>query len=204
MFWNRVPSGQSSDLQRNRLDTIELDNAAMFEAAALNVLNEGLGFRKSAERDTCILGDERVIPMMSFGLIEYLMGLDLSRFDLLELGGGHSTEFWALRVKTVLTLETDAQWVRGLSAHEFPNVEIRATASETIENDMLGLARSFDAIIVDASASRYKCARAASKMLEPGGFIVLDNADWYPNTTAMLRAADLTRLWARRGRGPRH
>ena len=48
-----------------------------------------------------MLGDGRVIPMMSYGLIEYLMGLDLSSFEVLELGGGHSTEFWAQRVRSV-------------------------------------------------------------------------------------------------------
>jgi hypothetical protein len=195
MFWNKaVFTSEPGERTRNRLDTIELGNPAMFEAAVLNVLNEGLGFRKSAERDVCMLGDERIIPMMSYSLIEYLMGLDLSNFDLLELGGGHSTEFWSLRVKSVLTLETDAKWARMLSSNEFPNVEIRASRSETISDEILGLGRSFDAIIVDVSANRYKCAKAAQKILKPGGFIILDNADWYPNTTAMLRAADLIQV----------
>jgi hypothetical protein len=194
MLWNRVAPGQSSDQNRNRLDTVEIGDAAMFEAAILNVLNEGLGFRKSAERGTCVLGDERVIPMMSYGLIEYLMGLDLSDFDVLELGGGHSTEFWSLRTRSVLTLETDAEWGRILTSHGLPNVEIRATTEKTIAADMLSLGRSFDAVILDASASRYKCAKAALEVLKPRGFIILDNADWYPNTTALLRDADLIQV----------
>jgi len=195
MFWNKAAStGEPGEGIRNRLDTIELGNAAIFEAAVVNVLNEGLGFRKSAERGACMLGDERIVPMMSYGLIEYLMGLDLSNFDLLELGGGHSTEFWSLRVNSVVTLETDAEWARMLASHEFPNVEIRASRNETISEDIMGLGRCFDAIIVDASTNRYKCAKAAQKILKPGGFIILDNADWYPNTTALLRAADLIQV----------
>ena len=59
---------------------------------------------------------------------------------------------------------------------------------------MLALGRRFDAIIVDAMASRYRCARAALTLLKPGGFILLDNADWYPNTTALLRGADLIQV----------
>ncbi len=196
MFWNRASqdTAQSGDQVRNRLDSVEMPEAAMFEASALNILSHGLGFRKSLETGICVLGDERVIPMMSYGLIEYLMGLDLTAFDLLELGGGHSTEFWSQRAKSVVTLETDAEWARILDSNGFPNAEIRSTTAERITDDMAALGRSFDAVIVDASASRYRCAKAALKLLKPGGFILLDNADWYPNTTALLRAADLIQV----------
>jgi len=194
MFWTKAPAGQIEEQLRNRLDTVELSNAAVAEAAALNILNEGLGFRKSAERDACLLGDERVIPMMSYGLIEYLMGLDLSDFDLLELGGGYSTEFWALRTKSVVTIETDPEWARILSSRDLPNVEVRAVRSDTLREHLLGLKQKFDAIVVDVSANRYECAKMALKILRPGGFIILDNSDWYPNTTAMLRDADLIQI----------
>lgn len=195
MLWNKAVSpSERGERIRDRLDIVELPNAAIFEAAIVNVLNEGLGFRKSTERDVCMLGDERVIPMMSYGLIEYLMGLDLSSFAVLELGGGHSTEFWSHRAKSVLTLETDAEWARMLSSYEFANVEIRSAHSETIFDDIAAIGRSFDAIIIDASANRYKCAEAALKLLNSGGFVILDNADWYPNTTALLRGADLIQV----------
>jgi len=194
MFWKSVPAEPSAAQARNRLDSVELPEAGIFEASILNILNNGLGFRKSLAAGACTLGDERVIPMMSYALIEYLMGLDLSGFDLLELGGGHSTEFWSQRVKSVATLETDPEWARILSARGLPNVEIRATSPETIVDDMTAMVRRFDAIIVDASASRYRCAKAALSILKDGGFILLDNADWYPNTTAMLRDADLIQV----------
>lgn len=195
MFWNRnnAPPSQAEHT-RNGLDTVEMPDAAMFEASVLNILSNGLGFRKSLESGTCMLGDERIIPMMSYGLIEYLMGLDLTGFDLLELGGGHSTEFWSQRTRSVLTLETDAEWARVLVSRDFPNTEIRATTAETIAQDMVATGRQFDVIVVDASASRYRCAKTALKLLRPGGFILLDNADWYPNTTAMLRDADLIQV----------
>jgi hypothetical protein len=160
----------------------------------VNILNNGLGYRKTIETGVCALGDGRIIPMMSYGLIEYLMGLDLTQFDLLELGGGHSTEFWSQRVKSVLTLETESEWARILGAHGLPNVEVRTTSAERIAQDMVDLDRRFDAIIVDASANRYHCAKTALTLLKDGGFILLDNADWYPNTTAMLREADLIQI----------
>jgi predicted O-methyltransferase YrrM len=192
MFW--TTEGITDDDARNRLDNVEMSQTAAFETAVFEVLSGKLGFRKSLAENACLLGDGRVIPMMSYGLIEYLMGLDLSGFRVLELGGGHSTEFWAQRTKSVLTLETDSEWARVLAAHAFPNVEIRPTTAERIDADIDGIATGFDAIIIDASASRYRCAKAALKVLNKGGFILLDNADWYPNTCALLRAADLIQV----------
>jgi len=195
MFWSAKPANsQDARKLRNQLDSIEMPKAAIYEASVLNILNDGLGFRKSLENDVCLLGDERVIPMMSYGLIEYLMGLDLSFFDVLELGGGHSTEFWSQRVKAVCTFETDADWAHMLTARDFPNTEIRTTTADHIAAEIAALGRQFDIIVVDASASRYRCAKAALALLKSGGFILLDNSDWYPNTTALLRAADLIQV----------
>lgn len=195
MFWNRTSaSAEEASKLRSQLDSIEMPEKAIYEASILNILNEGLGFRKSLENGVCLLGDERVIPMMSYGLIEYLMGLDLSSCDVLELGGGHSTEFWSHRTRSVCTFETDADWTRMLKALNLPNVEIRATTADQIADDVAILERKFDIIVVDASASRYRCAKAGLTALNPGGFILLDNSDWYPNTTALLRSAELVQV----------
>lgn len=193
MLWMRAPS-QDEGKTRNRLDIVDLPGTAAFQASALNILSEGLGFRKSLEQNVCMLGDGRVIPMMSYGLIEYLMGLELSSFEVLELGGGHSTEFWARRVRSVVTLETDSGWADSLKSKALGNVEIRTTTAETIAGEISALARGFDIIVVDISGNRYRCAKAALQVLRPGGFILLDNADWYPNTTALLRKADLIQV----------
>jgi len=194
MSWKAVPVAQVPEEIGRQLDAIAMEDAPLLEASVLDILNRGLGFRKSAENGVCLLGDGSKIPMMSYGLIEYVMGLDLSGFDLLELGGGFSTEFWSARVKSVTTLETDPAWAQTLVTGNFPNTEIRVTEAERIAEDMTGLGRAFDAVIVDAATNRYRCAKAALQILKPGGFILLDNADWYPNTTAMLRDADLIQV----------
>jgi len=193
MFWTGTNREDDQGLG-DRLDSVEMSQASAFEAAISEVLNGKLGFRKSLEQNSVMLGDGRIIPMMSYGLIEYLMGVDLSDFRFLELGGGNSTEFWAQRAKSVLTLETDPEWARALSANAFPNVEVRHMPADQIEAGMRAAAGPFDAIVIDISASRYRCAKAALGLLKPGGFILLDNADWYPNTTALLRSADLIQV----------
>jgi len=193
MLWMRASSPDDGKT-RNRLDTVEMSGVAAFQASILHILGEGLGFRKSLEQNVCMLGDDRVIPMMSYGLVEYLMGLDLSSFEVLELGGGHSTEFWAQRVKALVTLETDSSWAGILKSRNLANVEIRTTTADTIAADILALGRTFDIVVVDISGNRYRCAKAALQLLRPGGLILLDNADWYPNTTQLLRTADLIQV----------
>jgi hypothetical protein len=132
--------------------------------------------------------------MMSYSLIEYLLGLDLSSFDLLELGGGSSTQFWASRTKSVLTLETSANWVKLLQSHHPSNLEARLSTSDTLANDMIKLGRKFDAIVIDPAANRFHTSKSAIEILRPGGFIILDNSDWYPNTARLLRDSDLIQV----------
>jgi hypothetical protein len=131
---------------------------------------------------------------MSYGLVEYLLGLDLSSLDLLELGGGSSTPFWAGRTRSVVTLETSPEWMKLLQSRPVPNLEARLSTPETLANDMAALARSFDAIVIDAAANRFQLAKSAIGMLRPGGFIILDNSDWYPNAARLLREADLIQI----------
>ncbi len=196
MFWNKIPPNEAhtADQLRKDLGVVDLPDTAMLEASVTNILNSGLGFRKSSDRGACMLGDDRLIPMMSYSLIEYLMGLDLSRFDILELGGGYSTDFWSRQAKAVLTLEANREWAQSLRALNLPNVEVRLTAPPQFAADMANLGRHFDAIIIDPDCNRYICAKAALKILNPGGFIILDNSDWYPNTTRMLRDADFIQV----------
>ena len=185
MFWTQVRPSDEAETRRN-LHIVELPDTAMLEASVMHVLNEGLGFRKSSERGACMLGDGRHIPMMSYSLVEYVMGLDLSDCDLLELGGGYSTDFWSRQAKSVLTLETDEQWAASLQRLNLGEyVEIRAIAADALPKAIAGLDRAFDGIIVDPNTNRYGCAKASIGRLKPGGFIILDNSEWYPNTTAL-------------------
>ena len=112
MFWAKAgPTEQSSAAQLERsFQVIEAPDSVIFLSSIMNILSAGLGYKASSDQHVCVLGDGRPIPMMSYSLIEYLLGLDLSSFDLLELGGGSSTQFWASRTRSVLTLETSPNW----------------------------------------------------------------------------------------------
>jgi hypothetical protein len=196
MFWTKaIPTEQMNVEQiRRSFNVVEVPDSAILLASAMNILASGLGYKTSADQRVSVLGDGKPIPMMSYGLIEYLLGLDLSSFDLLELGGGSSTPFWAGRTKSVLSLETSPEWLKLLESRPIPNLEARLSTVETLASDMSGLGRSFDAIVIDAAANRLQLAKAAIGLLRPGGFIVLDNSDWYPNAARALRDADLIQV----------
>jgi hypothetical protein len=196
MFWTKaLPTAQMNAEQvRRNFEVIEAPDSAIFLASAMNILAAGLGYQTSLEQRACVLGDGRPIPMMSYGLVEYLLGLDLTSFELLELGGGSSTPFWAGRTRSVVTLETSPEWMKLLQSRPVPNLEARLSTPETLVNDMAALARSFDAIVIDAAANRFQLAKNAIGMLRPGGFIILDNSDWYPNAARLLREADLIQI----------
>jgi hypothetical protein len=196
MFWTKaLPTAQMNAEQvRRSFEVIEAPDTAIFLASAMNILAAGLGYQTSLEQRASVLGDGRPIPMMSYGLIEYLLGLDLSAFDLLELGGGSSTQFWAGRTRSVLTLETSPEWMKLMQSHSVPNLDVRLSTPETLANDMAALARSFDAIVIDAAANRFQLAKSAICMLRAGGFVILDNSDWYPNAAHLLREADLIQV----------
>ncbi len=196
MLWTKaIPKDAAAEAQARRHEAVvEVPDALVYLAALIGILTDKLGFRKSVETNAGILGDGTPIPMMSYGLVEYLMGLDLTHCDVLELGGGDSTGFWSARTKSVLTFETNPQWAKSVEAKALANVTVRAATAQTLAADIARLGTGFDIIVIDAAANRHACARAALGKLKPGGFILLDNSDWYPNTTQLLREADLIQV----------
>jgi hypothetical protein len=196
MFWTKaIPTERMNAEQlKKRFEVVETPDSAIFLASAMHILSTALGYTASAEQRSSVLGDGRPIPMMSYGLVEYLLGLDLSGVELLELGGGVSTQFWAGRTRSVLTMETHAEWLQLLKSRPIPNVEARLSSTEALARDMLQLGRAFDVIVIDSAANRYQLAKSAIGILRPGGFIILDNSDWYPNAARVLRDADLIQV----------
>jgi predicted O-methyltransferase YrrM len=197
MFWTHlIPGtrrGDDADGLRNNIGVHELSRGAMFMASATHILARDLGFLQSAETEAAALGNGEPIPLMSYGFIEYVSGLALQTFDCLELGGGRSTAFWATRMRRVLTLETDSEIARQLSLDKPANLEI-SHVEEARLPAAAGQFGPFDAVIIDAAANRVACAQSALGILKPGGFIVLDNSDWFPNTASILRDGDLIQV----------
>ncbi len=197
-FWTWIKPGQSpghdADALRLNFNVLEVPRSEIFMLAAQEILARVLGFKHSADTRRATLGDGTPIPLMSYSLIEYLLGIDLSGFAVLELGGGQSTRFWSQRARSVHTFEHDGAWLNELELHALPNVELTLTGSDDYVDRLRALDAGYDIIVIDCSANRLECAKAVAPRLREGGMIILDNSDWYPNTAAHLRSLGLIQV----------
>lgn len=195
-FWMKVPLRDGSEQElaelRGHLGAIEAPQTAIWLAAAMNTIAKEYGYLASIEKGEPVWGDGSPIPMYAYSLVEYLMGLDFSQLDVAEFGAGASTLFWAARAKSVVAFENDAKWLERLKKDAPANVEF--IVSEKMPEDFLALERRFGIIVVDCRGNRHDCAVAATQRLAPGGMIILDNSDWYPNSAKLLRDADLIQV----------
>jgi hypothetical protein len=138
--------------------------------------------------------DGNPLPWYTYPAIQYLSQLDLSDCVAFEFGSGNGSLFWASRVHSLTSVESDRQWYELVSARKLANQRVMLVEDlgeyPTAVFDAL---RKYDLIIVDGKRRRL-CAHAALECLAPNGMIVLDNADWYPKTAALLRDAGLIQI----------
>jgi hypothetical protein len=149
----------------------------------------------SARSGTPVDARGEPLPWYTYPAIEYLKQLDFSRASVFEYGAGHSTLFWASTASRVVSVEDDQEWCRILSPRLPSNCQL------ILETDIYEypavIRRSgdlYDVIVVDGVArgmTRLKCAAEAVAHLRPGGLVILDNADWLPESARLLRSAGL-------------
>ena len=163
-FWASVSPGQSpdstADALKGKFGVFEASPEGMYALCAAEVMRDALGFGRSARTGLATLGDGRPVPMISYGLIEYLMGLDLADKDVLELGGGQSTLFWADAARSVVTVEQNAAWLAELGRRGLGNVRLAATSADGFVDAARAVEGSFDVIVIDCAANRYLAAEA--------------------------------------------
>lgn len=189
------PAGPAREqLRKSNCNVLEVSQEAAFLLAISEILNRQLGYGVSLSRGASMLGDGRPIPLISYGLTEYLLSLELSTLDVLELGGGQSTLFWSGKAQQVLTLEHSPDWIRALQSANLSNVRVVPVEQDGYVEAIAAVSNQFDIIVIDCAANRYECACVVESKLRAGGLIVLDNSDWYPNTAAKLRSLDLIQV----------
>lgn len=125
-------------------------------------------------------------PWLTYPMIEFLNGLDLSEKSVLEFGAGGSTLYWARRSKEVISVELDQEWANKLASCAPPNVTIiHEPDGGKYPEIPRQFSRAFDVILIDG-AERYRSSITALDMLAESGMIILDNAEWYPNCCDLL------------------
>lgn len=130
-------------------------------------------------------------PWLTYPIIEFLNGLDFSGKRVFEYGAGASTLYWSKRAFEVVSVEFDKHWFESLQPKVPKNVCLmHESDGHPYADKIRSVCGLFDVIVVDG-AERYRSAKAALSALAPGGMIILDNAEWYPNAAQMLAEAGL-------------
>ena len=162
---------------------------------AAQVLWNQYGHVKSVRCCESIDRDGRPLPWYTYPAIDFLHQLDFSGKDVFEFGSGMSTLFWSRSARRVVSVEDDESWFERVSARSPANaVVILETDLATYPDTLDRTGQTFDVIVVDGPArgrTRLKCCRAALKALRPGGMIILDNSDWLPQSSRLLRESGL-------------
>ena len=103
-------------------------------------------------------------------------------------GGGNSSLFFSKRVKSLKTIESDNKWYEYVLSQELPNCSISLESPDTYASILEKSQKKYDVISIDGDIyRRFECAYYAVDALKDGGMIILDNSDWLPNTTSLLR-----------------
>lgn len=109
-----------------------------------------------------------------------------------EWGSGRSTIWLAARVRRMVSVEHDRVWYETIR-HKIAKLQPSLVDYRLVPADRLGdYARqidefpddTFDFVLIDGE-DREGCIRAAARKVRCGGFIILDNADYEFDTSAL-------------------
>lgn len=142
---------------------------------------------KSIRSWACVNQDDETIPWYTYPAIEYLNNIDFSQKVVFEYGSGNSSSYWARKAKAVYSVEDNKSWYEKVKTNLAKNQNIFLCESES---DYLGainkVPSKIDVIIIDG-VHREKCAKLIKEHLSNLAMVILDNSDWYKETSRYFR-----------------
>jgi cellulose biosynthesis protein BcsQ len=149
----------------------------------------GYGFDKSINLKLPVDKDCNPLPLYSYPAIEYLQNINFKNKEIFEFGSGNSTLFWLHKQAKVTTVENSNFWhdfiKKKLDSHQ-DHKFIFAKKEEYINSILLNKEK-YDVIIIDGNENRFKCTKNAIKKIKNDGIIIIDNSDWFENSTKLVR-----------------
>ncbi len=138
--------------------------------------------------------DSNALPWFTYPSIEFLNQLDFKMCNVFEFGSGNGTQYWANHASSVTSVESDLEWFKRTNIQNGPNQTIlyRVQLGDYVDSLESGPA-PYDVIIIDGSW-RYDCAVKAVTNIKEGGMIILDNSDWFPDTSKYLQENGYTQI----------
>ena len=135
--------------------------------------------------------DIQPIPWLSPEATKFLLSLLKPEWKVLEHGCGGSTLWFAGLVCQVTCVETDPAWYQEITKRTLVNVDPILWKSH---NKLPVLKGPFDLMLVDGEPveDRSLFLKAASRLVKPGGWVVLDNynrPEYLPERMAIAKLA---------------
>ncbi|MFD1142280.1 hypothetical protein ACFQ4C_14230 [Larkinella insperata] len=157
-------------------------------------LSHEFGHFKSAQKWQSIDKSSKPIPWYTYPAIEFINQLDLSDKRVFEYGSGNSTLFWASRCRKVVAIEDDKKWYDTIRTRLPQNVDYRLIENkDEYVTAIQQFPDLFDIIIIDGKY-RFDCTANSRDRLSSTGFFILDNADWHPKPSKLLRESGLIEI----------
>lgn len=156
------------------------------------------GWIRSLEEGVPVDAAGRPLPWINYPAIDFLARHVRPEMAVFEYGSGHSTLWWAERVREVVSCEHDREWIERIRPRVPAHVTLRHVPLEVDGAYSRTVAETpgrFDIVVIDGR-DRVNCARHAVTGLNPGGVIVWDNTEReeYRPGFETLRAAGFRRV----------
>lgn len=139
----------------------------------------------------CVDKKENLIAWYTYPALEYLNNIDFSSKSIFEYGSGNSSIYWAQKSKDVISVEHDELWFEKVKSKILKNqVLLFKEDNKEYEESILDMDKKFDVIIIDG-IRRVECSKVIETKLNKdssdGFMVILDNSDWYKETSKYLR-----------------
>ena len=159
-----------------------------YPLTCFKILEVDYGHFLTTLNGSCIDKNGDPIPWYTYPSIEYLNQFDFSEKSVFEYGSGNSSLFWAKRAGKVISVEGDKSWYEKVSKmNSFENLSFIFAEDKVSYISSIDGFTGFDIIVIDGY-HRKECADYAIKKLNPGGFIILDNSNRYPEIAEFIRS----------------
>lgn len=158
-----------------------------------HILRSRLGWGRSVRENRPVDAAGNPLPWMTYPALAWLDLLDLAQARVFEYGAGWGTLHWARRCAQITSVESSAPWLERLRPLLPGNATVLGPLQGLAYADAARPGGPWDMVIVDGD-ERALCAQVAVQVVKPGGLIVLDNADWFPEVAAALRASGLIQV----------
>ena len=125
------------------------------------------------------------LPLLTWSFLDYLTTRKLDDQNLVELGSGNSTLWFSKKFRSVMSYETNSEWVEELSKYLPSNASLNLVDLERLEQADINLQKT-DWLLIDFAGKRTKFIHS---MLQKGvqpRHVILDNADWYRRGSGLL------------------